>query len=64
LFLMRIPLKIPAWIVLGGWLALQFVSLMVEPVPGEAVAWWAHIGGFAMGLLFTLVLRSPLWARP
>lgn len=63
LFLMRIPLKIPAWIVLGGWLAFQFVSLGMEQPEGQAVAWWAHIGGFATGLLFTLLLRSPLWAR-
>jgi membrane associated rhomboid family serine protease len=63
LFLMRIPLKIPAWIVLGGWIILQFVSLGLEQPEGQAVAWWAHIGGFATGLLFTLLLRSPLWAR-
>lgn len=63
LFLMRIPLKIPAWIVLGGWIILQFVSLGLEQPEDQAVAWWAHIGGFAMGLLFTLLLRSPLWVR-
>ncbi len=63
LFLMRIPLKIPAWIVLGGWLAFQFFSLGLEQPEGQAVAWWAHIGGFATGLLFTLLLRSPVWAR-
>jgi membrane associated rhomboid family serine protease len=63
LFLMRIPLKIPAWIVLGGWLLFQFVSLGMEQPEGQAVAWWAHIGGFATGLVFTLLLRSPAWAR-
>jgi membrane associated rhomboid family serine protease len=63
LFLMRIPLKIPAWIVLGGWLAFQFFSLGLEQPEGQAVAWWAHIGGFATGLVFTLLLRSPVWAR-
>lgn len=63
LLFMKIPLKIPAWIVLGGWIALQFVSLGLEQPEAQAVAWWAHIGGFATGLLFTLLLRSPLWAR-
>jgi membrane associated rhomboid family serine protease len=63
LLLMRIPLRIPAWIVLGGWIILQFVSLGMEQTEGQAVAWWAHIGGFATGLLFTLILRSPLWVR-
>jgi membrane associated rhomboid family serine protease len=63
LFLMRIPLKIPAWIVLGGWIILQFISLGFEQPEEQAVAWWAHIGGFATGLLFTLILRSPLWVK-
>ncbi len=60
LLFMRIPMKIPAWIVLGGWCVLQFVSLGLEQPEAEAVAWWAHIGGFATGLVFTLILRSPL----
>jgi membrane associated rhomboid family serine protease len=63
LLFMRIPLKIPAWIVLGGWIILQFVSLSFEQPEEQAVAWWAHIGGFAMGLIFTMVLRSPLWVK-
>jgi membrane associated rhomboid family serine protease len=63
LLLMRLPLKIPAWIVLGGWIVLQFVSLALEQPGEEAVAWWAHIGGFAMGLIYTLILRSPMLAR-
>jgi membrane associated rhomboid family serine protease len=63
LLFMRIPLKIPAWMVLGGWIALQVVSLGLEQPDGEAVAWWAHIGGFATGLVFTLLLRSPLFVR-
>jgi membrane associated rhomboid family serine protease len=63
LLLMRIPLRIPAWMVLGGWIVLQFISLGLEQPEGQGVAWWAHIGGFAAGLVFTLILRSPLWAR-
>jgi membrane associated rhomboid family serine protease len=27
------------------------------------VAWWAHIGGFAAGLILTLLLRSRLLIR-
>jgi membrane associated rhomboid family serine protease len=60
LLFFRLPIKIPAWVVLGGWLVLQFVSLGLESPEAQSVAWWAHIGGFAMGLVFTLVLRSPL----
>jgi membrane associated rhomboid family serine protease len=58
-----IPFRIPAWAMLGGWILLQFISLYSEGPEAESVAWWAHIGGFAVGLLFTLVLRSPLLVR-
>jgi membrane associated rhomboid family serine protease len=63
LLLMRLPLRIPAWIVLGGWIVLQFVSLYLDQPEDLAVAWWAHIGGFAMGMVYTLILRSPWLAR-
>ena len=63
LVVMPIPIKIPAWIVLGGWIVLQVVSLYMESADVQEVAWWAHIGGFGMGLVFTLLLRSPLFVR-
>jgi membrane associated rhomboid family serine protease len=55
-----VPLRIPAWIVLGGWIVLQFVNLFSASADAQTVAWWAHIGGFAAGLLITLALRSRL----
>jgi membrane associated rhomboid family serine protease len=57
-----VPLRLPAWVVLGGWIALQFFSLFAANPEAQAVAWWAHIGGFAAGLLMTLALRSRLRA--
>jgi membrane associated rhomboid family serine protease len=63
LLFFAIPFRIPAWIALGGWIILQFVSLYAVEPDAQAVAWWAHIGGFAMGLVFTLLLRSPLLVR-
>lgn len=63
LLFMRIPVKIPAWIVLGGWIIFQFVSLAMEQPESQAVAWWAHIGGFAAGLLLTLLFRLPAVVR-
>jgi membrane associated rhomboid family serine protease len=45
---------IPAWIVLGIWFALQIFSGMSMPVDGGGVAYWAHAGGFAGGLLLAL----------
>ena len=46
---------IPAFIILGYWFLLQFFA-GVGSVGGAAtggVAWWAHIGGFLMGMIIT-----------
>ena len=50
-------LPIPAFIILGYWFLLQFVA-GVSSVGGAAtggVAWWAHIGGFLIGMLVTIL---------
>jgi membrane associated rhomboid family serine protease len=42
----------PAWMMLGYWLLLQFVSgLTVLGKEGGGVAFWAHFGGFLAGVL-------------
>jgi membrane associated rhomboid family serine protease len=42
----------PAWMMLGYWLVLQFVSgLMAIDKEGGGVAFWAHFGGFAAGVV-------------
>ena len=42
---------IPAWIMLGLWFALQLVNgVNVDPETG-GVAYWAHAGGFVIGLI-------------
>jgi len=59
----RIPLFLPAHLLLGGWLLLQFWSLTGGTT---AVAWWAHIGGFVSGMLLIPLLRYrhiPLFDR-
>ncbi|MEO8243149.1 MAG: rhomboid family intramembrane serine protease [bacterium] len=48
---------IPAWIVLGLWIAMQLFSGALGQ--NDGVAYWEHIGGFAAGL----VLCLPLWLR-
>jgi membrane associated rhomboid family serine protease len=63
LLFMRLPLRIPAAYVLGGWLALQFVMLFLAPTEEIMVAWWAHIGGFATGFVLTLLLRARFLMR-
>jgi membrane associated rhomboid family serine protease len=46
-------MALPAFIVLGLWFLYQFFSgaLSLAYAPSGGVAWWGHIGGFAMGLL-------------
>ncbi len=51
-------LALPAILVLGMWFALQFYEVLTASADGSGVAWWAHIGGFTMGLVTMLVLRS------
>jgi membrane associated rhomboid family serine protease len=63
LLFMRIPLKIPSWIVLGGWFVLQFFMLASQTDEAQGVAWWAHIGGFCAGIILTLIFRNPYLLR-
>lgn len=45
---------VPASIYLGVWFLMQFVSgtlSLAAPEAGGGIAWWAHIGGFAAGIL-------------
>src|SRR5262249_52831117 len=58
-FIFLIP--IPAVLILGYWFLIQFVEGVTSlgAVPSGGVAWWAHIGGFVMGMFITkLVLRK------
>ena len=65
LLFFRIPLRISAVWVLGGWFLLQVFSVLMAQKNGDVeVAWWAHIGGFVAGIAITLVLRSRLLIRP
>jgi membrane associated rhomboid family serine protease len=45
-------LRLPALVVLGLWFLFQLIDLSAQPVgSGGGVAYLAHIGGFAFGLL-------------
>lgn len=61
LLFLRLPLRLPAAILVAGWIGLQVLALVVSTDPG-VVAWWAHIGGFAAGLVLTLLLKRRLAA--
>ena len=52
---------LPAWIVLGYWFLLQFLSGTATSIAysnpnSGGVAFWAHVGGFAAGLLLIKVM--------
>ena len=60
LLFMRIPIRIGAAWVLGGWFLLQIVSLFAAREEGVSVAWLAHIGGFLTGFGLTWAIRRRL----
>ena len=60
------PLRFPAWGVLGVWIGYQVVNALTAGPAGGGVAWYAHIGGFAAGALLVVPLRKrgvPLFDR-
>jgi membrane associated rhomboid family serine protease len=56
----RFITTLPAWIVLGGWIALQIFSQVSVYGAGQStgVAYMAHIGGFVAGVVLILILGS------
>ncbi|MFE3837106.1 rhomboid family intramembrane serine protease [Pseudogemmobacter sonorensis] len=48
---------VPAWVLLGGWILLQFFAGLEMPSEEDGVAYWAHVGGFVAGAALTL----PFW---
>ena len=63
-FIFLVP--IPAVIILGYWFILQFASAFASlgAVTSGGVAWWAHVGGFLLGMIITVMTRgsrSPRW---
>jgi membrane associated rhomboid family serine protease len=53
-------MALPAWVMLGYWFLIQFVSGWVSfGGEGGGVAFWAHVGGFVAGIvLVKLFARS------
>ncbi|MFZ0978016.1 MAG: rhomboid family intramembrane serine protease [Candidatus Acidiferrales bacterium] len=45
--------KVPAVIFIGLWFLMQFVSgiATLHSMDNGGVAWWAHVGGFLLGML-------------
>ena len=57
LFLITV-IEVPALIFIGFWFVTQLFSGLASIGAVEGVAWWAHIGGFLVGLII-----SPLFLR-
>ena len=59
-------LSVPAPLFLGIWFLMQFYQGAVASASASAggVAWWAHIGGFVVGLVLTLFLGRKHKLRP
>ena len=58
-FFIPLFVPVPAILFAGLWFGLQVLqgsSELVRPGMAAGVAWWAHIGGFAFGALFALIL--------
>jgi len=48
---------IPAFLFLALWFILQLFNAIAEPAGGaQAVAWWAHVGGFVAGIVVGMLL--------
>lgn len=50
---------VPAWLMLGLWFGLQLFHGLTSPADAGGVAYWAHAGGFLVGLGAVL----PSWLR-
>jgi membrane associated rhomboid family serine protease len=62
-FLFVFFLWIPAWIILGYWFIVQFLSgaatsIAATTAPSGGTAFWAHVGGFVAGLALIKLFPS------
>ena len=54
------PVRIPAFLFLALWIAIQvFSGVESYGRGGGGVAWWAHVGGFLAGV----ALARSMWVR-
>lgn len=52
-------IPVPAWLMLALWFGIQLFGGLGSGTVGGGVAYWAHAGGFVIGLILTV----PLWLR-
>ena len=50
-------MRVPAFLFLGLWFAMQWINALMTGAAGSGVAWWAHIGGFVAGVVLLFFLK-------
>jgi membrane associated rhomboid family serine protease len=55
---------LPAFVLLGFWILLQVLYGCASTAGATGVAYFAHIGGFAVGLLLALLVRNRRRSQP
>lgn len=58
LLIILYPFRIAAVWVVGIWFIMQLLNATVSAPDSPGVAWWAHVGGFAAGMVLTPFLKS------
>jgi rhomboid family protein len=60
LFIIWFTARIPAVIFIGLWFIVQFLSGLssLGAAASGGVAWWAHIGGFLVGLILARIVAT------
>jgi hypothetical protein len=67
LFVFIQVMELPAIVVLGFWFVIQFfngAATITASTSGAGVAWWAHIGGFAAGVITLYIMRIFFAKKP
>jgi membrane associated rhomboid family serine protease len=69
IFILIYLIELPAYFFLGFWFIMQFLegslyTLNSQKMVGGGVAFWAHVGGFAAGVLLLQIFRCKDWQRP
>ncbi|HUM12941.1 MAG TPA: rhomboid family intramembrane serine protease [Myxococcaceae bacterium] len=62
-------IELPAVVFLGLWFVSQLLNGTASLSPGagaaaSGVAWWAHVGGFVVGMALAVVLKKDQAPRP
>src|SRR6266511_2392461 len=58
-FLLFLPARLPAWVVLGSWFVLQYFYASGASIgTGAGVAYLAHVVGFIAGIVLIILLRG------